>query len=767
MVKRIGASQGSQPLAGRPAVRDGASPAPEPTVDSILIQAVSGSTSASPDSSQTRVVAAAKAKMAENSGRDGAAPSTSSSGTGTAASPTATSTSPQAAFAAAQQQLAAAQAAYQNAIQSGTDFSTIAQGMEAAQQQAQAAYQAASQAAAQLGPSAQAQLATMAGQLQQMGIHSASGSSSSAGPTTSSSSASPTSSVSAGGPGGTPSGATPLPLGPLPGSSTSSTVSATSSSTAPTSTSSAAPPPPSPAALEAQFSTAEAALGQAIGAYESARMNGDNAGMAAAQGQALTQYAAACNALGQLDPSMAAGLNARLENDEENMIFYGVATADDMAPLRRAANLQQSPATRVAILPPLPTTSSSSASSSGSASASSVPASAASTSSTAPSGGGPSASSSNPGGGPLLRAPQPADGAAPGSSSSTSSSASSSSATSASSASATAAAQPGLIAQFMAQEAALNQAIANYTSANENGDTAGMAQAQQQALAAYQACANAVGQMDPEFQGAYDNKLQNDEENLNFYQISNPNQIDAVRKAAHLGESPVSAWADANQFQTSSSTVQAQQQLSQIIPKSNAGAIAKINPRMYSMATDSQRAQMLKTLLSHWWVTGSDKTAAANIVALAGVDGHGQQTLQAFDQLMGGTPKGLQAVFGKMKGDSRTLAISDLFMNPGDYSPDYLAQIAGQMSKSDVETLLNANGFDASNTWFNSLPAQVKQQFAKDLQGGGGGILGWFKHLFGNTSNTQAMIQALQAGAQTSAASTAAAAPTSSSTSTG
>ena len=793
MVKPIGQSQGSKPLSGRALQRDSGAPASAPTVDSILLQAVGASKAAGrdPAAAQVKVVSAAKtfidsaagsgdpavaaqarqmldliprtdpsyeayqAKVAALGHRDGAAPgATSGSATATASSTAAASGSdPQAALDAAQKQLAAAHAAYQSAISTGSGLATIAQGMEAAQQQAMNAYQAAAQAAGQLGPAGQAQLSAMYGQLGQMGFPAnelppdpGAGSSSAAASTSSpASSGGSAGSVSGGGPSSSSIGSTPLPLGPLPTSS--STAAPTSSSSVSAASTSSAVAPPSPAQLAEQFRTAEAALGQAITAYSAASVNGDQARMAALQGQALEAYQAACNALGKMDPATAAPFNDKLENDEEAMMFYKVAEPADMAPFRRAANLAQSPATAVAVLPPL--TSSSSSSATASTTAAGGPAAGGAASSSAPASTGPTSGStatSTTAAATKLRAPQPADGAAPGATSTTSASASATPAPD----------QAALVVRFNSQEQALSQALMTFISATQNQDPQQQAAARQQVLAAYTAAADTLGQMDPNFRGSYDSRLSTDEESLLFYNAATPNDLDPIRKAAKLDPSPVTAWSDANQNPPDKATQTAQQQLSQMIPKMNSGAIAKLTSRQFLEATNPERGAMLKTLLNHWWINSGEANAASSILSIAGINQNGQATLQALDADMGGSPKGIELI-KKLKGDGRATAISDLFQYPDSYSPGYLAQVASQLSKSDVETLLNAKGFAVSSSWFQALPAAVKQVFAKTLSGNGGGLFGWFKGLFGNSSNTQAMVQALQAGtasASTSSAST-------------
>ena len=810
MVKPIGQSQGSKPLSGPALPRESSAPASAPTVDSILLKAVGASRSAAgdPAAAQVRVVSAAKdfidsaagsgdpavaaqarqmlglipttdpnyaayqAKVAALGHRDGAAPagaepgsllaSTSSTSASTTSSTAGGSSSdPQASFNTAQQELSAAHTAYQSAISNGSNLSAIAQGIEAAQQQAMNAYQAAAQAAAQLGPAGQAQLSTMYGQLKQMGFPASelppdpgAGSGSTA-PSTASvmTAGGSTTSVAAGGPTSSSTGSTPLPLGPLPTSS--STAAPTNSSSVSAASSSSAVAPPSPAQLAEQFRTAEAALGQAITAYSSASVNGDQARMATLQEQALEAYQAACNALGQMDPATAAPYNDKLENDEEAMMFYKVAEPGDMAPFRRAANLDQSPATAVAQLPPL--TSSSSASATGSTTApatgsataaggpsAGVSASSPASTSTSPTDGSAPSSATTRAAATRLRAPMPADGAAPGSASTASTTGSS----------APAADQAALVVQFDRQEQALSQALMNFIGASQNQDPQQQAADRQQVLAAYTAAADTLGQMDPNFRGAYDNRLSTDEESLLFYNAATPNDLDPIRKAAKLDPSPVTAWSDANQNPPDKATQTAQQQLSQMIPKMNSGAVAKLTSRQFLEATDQERGAMVKTLLNHWWINSGEANAASSILSIAGVGQNGQATLQALDAAMGGTPKGIE-LLKKLKGNGRASALSDLFQYPGSYSSDYLAQVASQLSKSDVETLLNAKGFDVSSAWFQSLPPAVKQVFAKTLSGNGGGLFGWFKGLFGNSSNTQAMIQALQAGTSpTSSAST-------------
>ncbi len=321
--------------------------------------------------------------------------------------------------------------------------------------------------------------------------------------------------------------------------------------------------------------------------------------------------------------------------------------------------------------------------------------------------------------------------------------------------------------QFGMQRQLFQKAIEDYVNLSTNGDQAGAEQARARAKAAYTEAAKLVGQMDTNTKPSYNKLLDDFEDKLQYYHVAAIAEMDPIRKAAKLTPSASTAWAPDNQKAGSAvpdvskikaagdgakpADAQAQSdepknederklrtQLSQMLPKMNAGQITKLPFDSVKGASNDQRGFMLKELLDHWWVGGDKKKYAADVIEIAAGEGKIDQTLREFDgQMKGG---GIKKLFSKLKGADEIRTAKNIFWDLKDInrpSADVLVAVAGEMDKDSIRAVLTAYGFSPQSDWFKRVPPEVKSQWAKSLGGG------WF----GKSSQDGAMIQALQAGA--------------------
>lgn len=321
--------------------------------------------------------------------------------------------------------------------------------------------------------------------------------------------------------------------------------------------------------------------------------------------------------------------------------------------------------------------------------------------------------------------------------------------------------------QFGMQRQLFLKAIEDYVNASTNGDQAGAEQARARAKAAYTEAAKLVGQMDANTKPSYNKLLDDFEDKLQYYKVASIAEMDPVRKAAKLTPSASTAWAPDNQkpgspvpevskirpsSQPADSQAQAAQsdepknederklrtQLAQMLPKMNAGQVAKLPYESVKGASNDQRGYMLKELLDHWWVGGDKKKYAADIIEIASGEGKLDMTLRSFDQQMNGG--GIKKLFSKLKGEDEIRTAKNIFWDLKDINrpgADLLLAVANEMDKDAIRAVLTAYGHSSQSDWFKRVPPEVKAVWAKKLDSG------WF----GKSSQDAAMIQALQAGA--------------------
>jgi hypothetical protein len=254
--------------------------------------------------------------------RDAAAPT----GPGGTPAPAAAAYDPAAqdAFAAAQAKFDEASEGYDKSIKSSKSLAEAAAAIQASQQKALAAYQEAVTAGTRVGPSTQPALDAMADRLKKMGVSQqviADAKTKGAAAAPSGKGATP---PTAGGP--QPSTGTPLPVGPL---------------AQPT----AQPQAPAPTALVDQFGMQRQLFMKAIEDYVNASTNGDQVGAENARARAKAAYTEAAKLVGQMDVNTKPSYNKMLDDMEDKLQYYRVASIAEMDPIRKAAKLAPSAST--------------------------------------------------------------------------------------------------------------------------------------------------------------------------------------------------------------------------------------------------------------------------------------------------------------------------------------------------------------------------------------------------------------------------------------
>ncbi len=230
----------------------------------------------------------------------------------------------QEAFANAQARFDEASESYDNAVKNSTSLSQAAAGIQAAQQKALAAFNEALAAASKVGPSTQPSLDAMAQRLKQLGISdkAIADAKAKAPPMQEGMGAGPT----AGGPPAAP--GTVLPVGTLPQPGAAAPV-----------------PAATPQGVTDQFGLQRQLFLKAIEDYVNASSNGDQAGAENARARAKAAYAAAAKLVGQMDANTKPSYNKLLDDFEDKLQFYRVASIAEMDPVRKEAKLTPSAST--------------------------------------------------------------------------------------------------------------------------------------------------------------------------------------------------------------------------------------------------------------------------------------------------------------------------------------------------------------------------------------------------------------------------------------
>ena len=235
----------------------------------------------------------------------------------------------QEAFATAQGKFDEASEGYDKAVKSSKSLAEAAAAIAANQGKALAAYKEAVTAAGGVGPSVNEVLSAMEARLKQMGV--------SPKQMTDARAAAPKwvpTIPTAGGP--TATGGTPLPVGPLPAGRPM-----TPAATGPAPT----PQAPMPTNAPDQFNMQRQLFQKAIEDHVNSKSNGDEVGAENARVRAKAAYTAAAKIVGTMDTNTKTSYNKMLDDFEEKLQYYKVATINEMDPIRKEAKLVVSAST--------------------------------------------------------------------------------------------------------------------------------------------------------------------------------------------------------------------------------------------------------------------------------------------------------------------------------------------------------------------------------------------------------------------------------------